>query len=662
MNARRLLALGLVVGLAYPFGISGLAEAARKYYPPGFSPPPDPGTQPPAPAQPVHSEPTIIIQPGPKQVIIKTVPGPIKIIAPPRPKPRDPLAILMEERRYYDALRLVEARLKKTPNSLTLQLMRAQLLRQEGQTIPAVEQFNAILSKNRSKSVKATAWNGIGWAWYEKAAQDKRRGNRRELRSSLESSESAFRSATQLLPGFAYAWAGLGRIQLLANRVNDAEAPIKKAMELTPNSLPIQLAQAELLLARGKSQDALQLLYGVKKTTTAEPDVFFLLARASMDTGRIDDAIINLKQLLQMEPDHTEALKLLSRAYVMKMKPQDAEETLETAIALDPADLRSAEGLLKIYDERGDSEHGVLLLKNLLKSRPEQGEYIQALLARLNRAERWEESYQEGARLLPGLLRVSPEPDTAMPVVFLFSRSVFQKGRALLDRRALLREPAVDMARRYLLAHWQRLTQLGASATGSALLQDRLALLYLDPLANLPPLPEQFQPASRDLGTALEAAFLAGESERRRQLLGLAQNAEDRFAIARRLADIGDYAGADRLMPASQNPALPEISALRENLAAIRAEAQDHRMALSLLSKKTSDPYWQKMAASALRSGWGDYETHAMLAKILDKKNLPAVSLYHAQLAARYARTEKEKNYWLRQVNKRQGHLAKGST
>lgn len=520
MNSRRsLFVLVLLGSMVLPLS----AQAARKYYPPGFSPPSDDALKPvatplavpsPPPPPPSKAEPPIVIiqaAPPPKpQIIIKM-------------KPRDPLTVLMDERRYYDALRLVDTQLKKSPGNTTLQLNRAQLLREDGQYSLASEQFNAILAaKASNKITKANAFNGLGWTWYQKAIHDKKNGNKEAWHASANASENAFKAAVQLLPSLSNSWSGLGRLYLLTGRVKDAEWVIEKASKLAPSSLAVQLAQADLLLAKREPQDALQILYGLKKTTTVEPDVYFLLARASLDTDRVDDAIINLKQLLEMEPQHTEALTLLSQAYGLKMKPDDAKDTLETALTINPADTKSADALLKIYDQQEDGDHhALLLLKNLLKSQPEQAEYIEALLSRLNQQGRWEESYQEGSRLIPGFLhaRKPDSPDNAMPSLAAFSRAAFQKGRGLLDRRAMLHEPAVASTLSYTHSHWQRLVKAKASPVSRAMLQDRFILLCLDPLLILPPLPADSHPAFADLPLAIECTFLSGEAVTHASLL-----------------------------------------------------------------------------------------------------------------------------------------------
>ena len=66
------------------------ALAAKKYYPPGFTPPTD--------TKPNEPPTQVIIQqvPGSKQVIIKTVPVTVEKVVSRPVKPKDPLQVLID--------------------------------------------------------------------------------------------------------------------------------------------------------------------------------------------------------------------------------------------------------------------------------------------------------------------------------------------------------------------------------------------------------------------------------------------------------------------------------------------------------------------------------------------------------------------------------------
>lgn len=616
------------------------AWAARKYYPPGFTPVTEPA--PSEPTTPAQQQPIQIL---PRQVIIKTVPV-VRAI------PQDPLVILLNEHRYFEALRLVDSRIKRSPVNTTLQLTRGNILRDSGRFEQALSQFRSLSERNRHKNTRALAFNGLGWTYYRQALQDEQAGNTDALKQNIVASSNAFRQATQLSPYLDEAWAGLGRAYLLDNRIADAEPVIKKALRLSPSSLTSLLAQSELLLAKNKPDEALTVLYGLKQNTTHESDVFLLLARASLATNRVDDAIINLKQLLEVTPEHTEALKLLSQSYERKMMPEDAEQTLQKAIAINPGDERSVDALLKIYDQRGEPERGILLLKTMLKSRSGQPRYAQQLLYRLERQQRWEDAYIEGINLFPAILASNEVPSPArQELQHLFALAVYWQSKDLLDNHRILNEPAVKSLQTALE---QTLSQNPQSKTAN--LETQRDLLLLSPLNSQARPKANSVLVTTDLPLALQVAYLSGDQSLYNRLLATAQAAENqRIPAARQLADVGDYTGASHLIDAalrSGQAKNPEIQYLREQLTEHQKQIQEHLTSISMLPRKVPDTYFENAASEALRLGAGYWETHATLAKALEKRHAYDLAYIQQKLAAHFAPTEKDRTYWQRKIDK----------
>lgn len=644
MRSRQTALLAISLALtAQALNVPGLlpaAEAAKKYYPPGYTPPSE--------AKPAQSEPAapqVIYQqvPGSKQVIIKTVPV-IRSVS------KDPLLVLIDERRFYDALRLVDTRLQKSPNNLNLQMTRAQILRDSGSFDEAITQYQAIYDKHRSKSIRANALNGLGWTHYQMALHERQTSNAEKYDTNIQLAEKTFKQANQLAPRLSYPWTGLTQVALTKGDVNEAARMFRRAQALAPGNLQVQLAHADLLLAQNKAEDALQILYGIKKTTTHEPDVYLLLARGSLATGKVDDAIINLKQMLELVPEHVEGLRLLSQSYELKMKPQDAEVTLEKAIALNPADEQSVESLLKIYDQRGENDRAILLLKTLLKDRPGQLTYGRALMERLAAAERWDEAYQDGHAFMETVQAgLAESKDELLPVVTIYSRIIHQRGKGMLDREALLQEPIAEAVRQYSK---KRLD--GKLAEGDPALPSRLNMLLLDPLAQLPPLPANFRPAEAELGIALQVAFLEGNRPLYDNLLSSAKVVDDRLTIAEQFYEIGDYQGSRTILKEilASEPESAMASTLQEKVVQADQGLQEHLMTLSMLPRKISDTYWEKAASDLLKVGNANWKTHALLAEVLEKRQQPALALVHQKLAAKFAPTNRERDRWLKKADK----------
>lgn len=667
--------IALIVGLAL-LGQGPLsAEAARKYYPPGFNPTPEPK---PTPSQPVQ------LPPPPPATIIQYVQSKPKVVIHERERERDPLLVLMDEHRYYDALRLVDNKLKKTPGKLDLQLMRGKILRAQGNYSQSRAYFQNILDKGRignkvlSKSDRASVLSELGWTLYQKAMNARQTGDEPDYEAGMQAAGNSFLQATQLSRAIAMPWIGLSKVAMAHGRLTEAGTTLQKAKAVaarTPASKPaageqdlklsVDLAEAEWLLLRNKTDEALQILYGAKKMTTHDQDVFLLLAKASLAAGKVDDAIINLKQLLELTPDHTEALKLLSRSYELKMKPEDAEQVLEKAIALNPSDETSVNALLKIYEQRNESERSILLLKTLLKDRPGNTAYAAMLTRRLAESGDWDGVYQEGQTLLEPVLAVKPvtastEADQR-EVVALLAQAAYRKRRSMLDSHNLMKEPAIKMARDY---SQERLTRMMTEPKPNyrETLADQLNLLLLDPLTPLPMVPSDFEPGTREnLLLALQISFLRGNQPLHARLLQEARAQDNELEIARMLCDIGDYEGAMVLTsdilsvhPTSTAPVSSinqaEALKLKQNILDARKEIQDHLTLLSLLPRKIPDTYWEKAASAALSAGTGDWKTHAVIGNMLEKRRHPRLALIHQRLAAQYAPAGAQKQYWLRRA------------
>jgi tetratricopeptide (TPR) repeat protein len=390
--------------------------------------------------------------------------------------------------------------------------------------------------------------------------------------------------------------------------------------------------------------------------------VFLLLARGSLAAGKVDDAIINLKQLLDLVPDHTEALKLLSQSYELKMKPQDAEETLEKAIALNPMDEKSVNSLLKIYDQRGEQERGTLLLKTLLRDQPGQATYGVALLQRLWDEGNWSDVYQEGLNIIGPILSNSSESeDEQQAVVSLFSEAVYQKGRGMLDRRELLKEPAVQASKAFSQQHMHKMMNSSDAKTQHAILVDRLNLLLLEPLVALPSLPANFQVQESDLPVALQIAFLQGDQELHTKWLALAKRVNDKQTITEQLYAVGDYAGAMQLVDQQllEHPDDKDALQVRQRIVSDQADMREQLESLTMLPGRISDSYWEKAASDVLRLGNTDWRAQAMIGDALAKRHHPELALLHQRLAAQYAPTPKDKQYWTRRAEKTARSIAR---
>ena len=101
-------------------------------------------------------------------------------------------------------------------------------------------------------------------------------------------------------------------------------------------SLDALLAQARQLSAAGRSAEAYSLLSGAEDEYIGEPRFDYALGRAALDAGQPARATIAFYRVLAVDPRHAGALIDSGRAYLALGNHQQARETFESLLVLDP--------------------------------------------------------------------------------------------------------------------------------------------------------------------------------------------------------------------------------------------------------------------------------------------------------------------------------------
>ena len=94
-----------------------------------------------------------------------------------------------------------------------------------------------------------------------------------------------------------------------------ADAELKRAIELDPNSAPAHFFSGLHPLFRGELKDGLELILEAKKLDPVSPISSYVAAAAYLGNGRIDDAIIEGERTLQLDPNYFYLDSVLAAAY-----------------------------------------------------------------------------------------------------------------------------------------------------------------------------------------------------------------------------------------------------------------------------------------------------------------------------------------------------------
>jgi tetratricopeptide (TPR) repeat protein len=184
----------------------------------------------------------------------------------------------------------------------------------------------------------------------------------------------------------------LARLYIKANRLDEADALLKKLvedLERSSDKLDAQVELARITLLRGDQQGALDQLATILKSDSKNQSALTLRAGIRLKDGKFDESIADARAILSDSPTSTAALAILAKAYtatheeelaigalrnlarvlptnvevhkqlaglLVMRAPDEALKALDAAIALSPGDaeLRAQKAQVFIYTKRWD--------------------------------------------------------------------------------------------------------------------------------------------------------------------------------------------------------------------------------------------------------------------------------------------------------------------
>jgi tetratricopeptide (TPR) repeat protein len=123
-----------------------------------------------------------------------------------------------------------------------------------------------------------------------------------------------------------------------------ADAELKRAVELDPNSAPAHLFSGLHPLFRGELKDGLQLILEAEKLDPVSPITSYVATAAYLANDRVDDAVIEGQRTLQLDPNYFYLDSVLAAAYrdkgnfpeaiALYTKAQDATHLPSSGLAI----------------------------------------------------------------------------------------------------------------------------------------------------------------------------------------------------------------------------------------------------------------------------------------------------------------------------------------
>jgi spermidine synthase len=205
-------------------------------------------------------------------------------------------------------------------------LLRAQILTAQEKTAEATRAAEIVIALDERKIKKVMA-----------------------LAEDLYTSEArqVYLKAIEKNPREIIPYVGLGTVELQRNRIDDAEAWIRKAEALQPKHATVLLALGRLEVVKKNYPQAVAHLEASRAAPEGEESsiLYGTLGNAYAKLGRWDDAAKTLQQALLRQRRNTEWRLLQADAFVHLGRPRDAELRYREVLALEPNNGAAWEGL-----------------------------------------------------------------------------------------------------------------------------------------------------------------------------------------------------------------------------------------------------------------------------------------------------------------------------
>lgn len=184
------------------------------------------------------------------------------------------------------------------------------------------------LDPNYAPAYRALAQANIGDIWL---------GLSKDPQESLKKSIGLYKKAIALDGSFAMAYAGLGYTLMMARRYDEAISKMEKALELEPNSADVIYTYANILIYTGRGGEAISFFKNAIRLNPKPPNVYLRhLAVALRDTGRYEEAIVQLKKAIEREPRDIMSYIVLASTYSMAGREKEARESAAEVLKINP--------------------------------------------------------------------------------------------------------------------------------------------------------------------------------------------------------------------------------------------------------------------------------------------------------------------------------------
>lgn len=191
--------------------------------------------------------------------------------------------------------------------------------------------------------------------------------------------------ATEMRPGDALAWKGLGDALAALGRRDEATAALEKFQQLSQGEAERRsqaeasaqdpaaraLLQAQEALSRGERQKALAILRQEIALAPRDLRPRLVEVRVLLTLKRFQEALASAEAMVELFPDHPDAVYHRGLAYMALESQEAAKKDLRRVLELAPNHVPALNDLAVVLTLQGEKEEARKLLERLLELSPD---------------------------------------------------------------------------------------------------------------------------------------------------------------------------------------------------------------------------------------------------------------------------------------------------
>jgi tetratricopeptide (TPR) repeat protein len=263
----------------------------------------------------------------------------------------------------------------------------------------------------------------------------------------------------EIQPDNTQALSWRGQVHVLLGRSNDALRDYRRVVQLDNDADDARARLADLLLGSHEVTVALTHFERLQGKKPDDPEVLLGLARCQVELGQTDEAIQTLDRLLAIDPNHVLGLAERGRLALELNQPAEAERWLRRSLALAPFERETLYSMYRCLEFQKRPDEAKVFhetMERIDADRKRLDELRLAIMATPHDASLRCEMGQillrnaqtkEGCRWLESALKEDPHDENAHTALAEFYEGSGDPRQAALHRRHASQVPAIPSSK-----------------------------------------------------------------------------------------------------------------------------------------------------------------------------------------------------------------------